>query len=375
LIAPGPAAIPGPGARTWPSLPTLLVWGRGNRRRAIGDWRLYMRVVVLDDFHHTYEDSPGVARLRERADVSIYTEPATSRDELVSRLDGVPVLIANRERTPFPADLFPHLPDLELICNTGGHLYHVDVPAATAAGVALQLAYATNPETTGRSTAELTLALMHAVMRRIPQTDRALRAGEWRMPLGEVLYGKTLGIVGLGRVGRHVARLATAYGMPLLAWGPTLTPTRAAASGAEYRELDDLLAEADVVSIHLALSDQSRNLFDEARLRRMRSTAYLVNTARGAIVDEAALVRVLREHAIAGAALDVYVQEPLPADHPLLSLETAVLTPHLGWPADLTYREFAEDCADQIVSYLDGDYARVLNPEALERRARQAQRD
>src|SRR5579883_1245492 len=311
-----------------------------------------MRVVVLDDFHRTYHDSAGIARLRQRADVTIYAEPAASRDELVDRLAGVPIVIANRERTHFPADLFPRLPDLELICNTGGHLYHVDVPAATAAGVALQLAYATNPETTGRSTAELTLALMQAVMRRIPQTDRALRAGEWRMPLGEVLYGKTLGIVGLGRVGRHVARLATAYGMRLLAWGPTLTPTRAAESGAEYRALDALLAEADVVSIHLALSDQSRGLFDEARLRRMRPAAYLVNTARG-----------------------VFVQEPLPPDHPLLALETVVLTPHLGWPADLTYREFATDCADQIISYLDGDYARVLNPEALARRPRQARRD
>src|SRR5579883_574217 len=162
-----------------------------------------MRVVVLDDFHRTYHDSAGIARLRQRADVTIYAEPAASRDELVDRLAGVPIVIANRERTHFPADLFPRLPDLELICNTGGHLYHVDVPAATAAGVALQLAYAANPETTGRSTAELTLALMQAVMRRIPQTDRALRAGEWRMPLGEVLYGKTLGIVGLGRVARH----------------------------------------------------------------------------------------------------------------------------------------------------------------------------
>src|SRR5919199_273174 len=211
-----------------------------------------MRVVVLDDFHRTYEDSAGVARLREHADVTIYPEAAGSREELVARLRGVPILIANRERTHFPADLFPLLPDLELICNTGGHLYHVDVPAATAAGVALQLAYATNPETTGRSTAELTLALMHAVMRRIPQTDRALRAGEWRMAFGGGGRGNKAGIVGLGRVGRHVARLATAYGMPLIAWGPTLTPTRAAESGAEYRDLDTLVAEADLISIHLA---------------------------------------------------------------------------------------------------------------------------
>src|ERR687886_1664112 len=206
-----------------------------------------MRVVVLDDFHRTYEDSAGVARLREHADVTIYPEAAGSREELVARLRGVPILIANRERTHFPADLFPLLPDLELICDTGGHLYHVDVPAATAAGVALMLAYATNPETTGRSTAELTLALMQAIMRRIPQSDRAMREGRWLTPLGQVLYGKMLGIVGLGRVGRHVARLATAFGMRLIAWGPTLTPTRAAEARAEYRDLDALVGEADVV--------------------------------------------------------------------------------------------------------------------------------
>ncbi len=331
-----------------------------------------MRIAVLDDFHRVYESSAGVARLREHAEVTVYTEPAASRRALADRLRGVPIVIANRERTPFPADLFPLLPDLELVCNTGGHLYHVDIPAATEAGVALQLAYATNADTTGRSTAELTLALMQAVMRRIPQTDRALRRGEWSMPLGHVLYGKTLGIVGLGRVGRHVARLAGAFGMRLLAWGPTLTPERAAQAGAAYRDLDTLLAEADVVSIHLALSDQSRGLFDEARLRRLKPTAYLINTARGAIVDEGALVRVLREGAIAGAALDVFVQEPLPPDHPLTTLENVVLTPHLGWPADLTYREFADDAADKILAYLRGDYRAVLNPEALGRRPTRA---
>jgi phosphoglycerate dehydrogenase-like enzyme len=331
-----------------------------------------MRVAVLDDFHDTYEGSAGIAALREHVEVTVYKKPAGSREELAARLRGVPIVIANRERTQFPADVFPALTDLELICNTGGHLYHVDQPAATAAGVALMLAYATNPETTGRSTAEHTLALMQAAMRRIPQTYRALRAGEWTMPLGHVLYGKTLGIVGMGRVGRHVARLATAFGMPLIAWGPTLTPTRAAEAGAEYRELDALVAEADVVSIHLALSDQSRGLFDEARLRRMKPTAYLVNTARGAIVDEPALVRVLRDGAIAGAALDVFVQEPLPPDHPLTELDNVVITPHLGWPADLTYQEFAVDCAGQVVKYLRGDYSTVLNPDALARREQRA---
>ena len=334
-----------------------------------------MRIAVLDDFHHAYEGSAGVARLRERAEVTIYTEPAGSPDELAARLRGVPIVVANRERTRFSAELFARLPDLELLCNTGGHAYHVDVPAATAAGVALVLASGGSAETSGRSTAELTLALMLAALRQVPRCDRALRAGEWPLVQGRVLYGKTLGILGLGRVGRHVARLATAFGMRVLAWGPTLTPERAAADGAAYRELDQLLAEADVVSVHLALSDQSRGLLDEARLRHLRPTAYLVNTARGAIVDEAALVRVLSEGAIAGAALDVFAQEPLPAGHPLTHLDNVVLTPHLGWPADLTYKEFASDAADRILAYLAGDYRDVVNPEALDRRSRQARQD
>jgi phosphoglycerate dehydrogenase-like enzyme len=328
-----------------------------------------MRIAVLDDFQRVYETSAGVARLRERADVVIYTEPVRSREELAERLRGVPIIIANRERTAFPADVFAVLPDLELLCQTGGHAYHVDLPAATAAGVALITVPGGTPETSGRSTAELTLALMLALLRRLPQSDRAIRAGEWPLVLGRVLYGRTLGILGLGRVGSLVARLAIAFGMRVVAWGPTLTPERAAARGAEYRGLEVLLGEADVVSIHLTLSDKSRGLIDEARLRLMRPSAYLVNTARGAIVDEAALVRVLSEGAIAGAALDVYVQEPLPADHPLTRLDNVVLSPHLGWPADLTFAEFSAQAADRILAYLDGDRTHVLNPDALARRA------
>jgi phosphoglycerate dehydrogenase-like enzyme len=327
-----------------------------------------MRIVVLDDFHRTYEDSEGIARLREIADVTVYTEPAASRAELLERLRDVPIIIANRERTHFPADLIAALPRFELLCNTGGHAYHVDMDAATAAGVALVYAYSVDPATTGLSTAELTFGLMMAIMRRIPQCDRAIRAGEWPLILGHTLHGKTLGLIGLGRVGSQVARLASAFGMPVLAWSANLTPERAAAAGAEYRDLDALLADSDVVSVHLALSSRTRGLLDEARLRRMRPTAYLVNTSRGAIIDEAALARVLADGAIAGAALDVFVEEPLPAAHPFTRLDNVVLAAHLGWPTDLTYQTFAEDSNYQIRKYLAGDYGSVENPEALERR-------
>ncbi len=328
-----------------------------------------MRIVVLDDFHRTYDSSPAIARLRKIADVTIYTDAPKSREELLSRLRDVPIVIANRERTRFSADLIRDLPALELLCNTGGHAYHVDLPAATEAGIALVLAYSTDPATVGLSTAELTIALTMAVMRHIPQSDRGIRAGQWPMPLGFCMYGKTLGLLGLGRVGSQVARIAKAFHMRLLAWSEHMTPERAAAAGAEYRPLDDLLAESDIVSVHISLSDRTRGLLNETRLRKMPRNAYLVNTSRGAIVDEAALARLLEEKAIAGAALDVFVQEPLPQGHSFTKLDNLVMTSHLGWPVDLTYDTFAEDCERQITQYLAGDYSGVENPESLKKRA------
>ena len=319
-----------------------------------------MRVAVLDDYHRALVDDPSIARLRQRVDVDVFTErlpsPAAAR--------GYQALIALRERTRFDAAFFEAVPGLELIAQTGGHAYHIDLAAATRAGVIVALA----PSRSATSTAELTIALMLAAFRRIPQADRAIRRGEWPLVLGRTLRGKRLGILGLGRVGQEVARLAQAFGMEVLAWGPTLTAERAARHGVTLLPLDDVLRQADIVSVHLALSDQSRGLLNEARLRLMRSQALLVNTARGAIVDETALARLLAEGQLWGAALDVFVHEPLPADSPLNRLENVVLTSHLGWPADATYREFAERAVEVIEAYLDGRLERALNPEALQHR-------
>jgi phosphoglycerate dehydrogenase-like enzyme len=220
----------------------------------------------------------------------------------------------------------------------------------------------------GNSTTEMAFGLMIAVMRRIPQSDQAMRRGEWPLVLGYVLKGKTLGILGLGKIGTEVAAIARAFGMKVIAWGPTLTPERAHRSQATYVPLDQLMREADVVSVHLKLSEQSKNLLNEARLRSMKRSAYLVNTARGAIVDEQALVKILQENAIAGAALDVYVQEPLPPNHPLLSLDNVVLAPHLGWPTDSGFEGFADNAVANILDYMEGKLTRALNPEALQNR-------
>jgi len=254
------------------------------------------------------------------------------------------------------------LPDLEIIAQTGNHAYHIDIEAATEAGILVAMAPG------GIGVTELTIGLMIAVMRRIPQSDRSMREGKWPLVLGQVLRGKTLGILGMGKVGAEVARLAQAFGMKVIAWGPTLTQERAAKAGATYMSLEEVLKAADVVSVHLKLSDQSKGLLNETRLRLMKKSAYLVNTARGAIVDESALVKLLQENGIAGAALDVFSEEPLPPNHPLLQLDNAVLTPHLGWPTDAGFEGFAEHAVENILSYMDGKPMRAVNPEALERR-------
>jgi phosphoglycerate dehydrogenase-like enzyme len=326
-----------------------------------------MKVAVLDDYHRVFDADPSIERLRRRVPVDVFTEKLSSAD----RVRDYPILIALRERTRFDAAWFGRLPALELIAQTGNHAYHVDLAAATRAGVLIGMASREmqSMATVGRSTIELTFGLMLSVLRRIPQTDQAMRRGEWPSLAGRTLSGKTLGILGLGRLGRGVAELAQAFGMQVIAWGPTLTAERAARSGAAFMALDELLQAADVVSVQLKLSPESRGLLDERRLRLMRSDAVLINTARGAIVDEAALARVLAEGRIAGAGLDVFSEEPLAAESPLRRLDNVVLTSHLGWPTDLTYRTMAESMVAIIEAYLDGTFEHALNPEAVKHRS------
>ena len=321
-----------------------------------------MKVTVLDDYQRAFENTGALKRLRQKAEVAIFTEKLSPDAAITEALKGSQAIIPVRERTKFTASLLRALPDLEYISQTGNHVYHVDMEAATKQGIVVSLAPG------GNSTTELVFGLMLAIMRRIPQCDRAMRGGEWPLVLGYVLKDKTLGILGLGRIGTEVAAIARAFGMKVIAWGPTLTAERAAQSAASYLPLEEVLQRADVVSVHLALSDQSKDLLDETRLRLMKKSAYLINTARGAIVDETALVKVLKENAIAGAALDVFVEEPLPKDHPLLELDNVVLAPHLGWPTDLSFEHFADNAVTNILDYMDGKLTRALNPEALEHR-------
>jgi phosphoglycerate dehydrogenase-like enzyme len=323
------------------------------------------RLLVLDDYEGRVAGSPGLARLRELAEVTVLDRPLDDGD--LDDLANVAVLLAIRERTRLDDAFFQRLPGLELILQTGGHGYHLDEPAATRRGIVVALSRGARMPLA--AVPELTFGLMIAVVRRIHPLASEMEQGAWPQAVGRTLAGKTLGILGLGRHGRQVARIAEAFGMLVLVWDrdrdreyPEDEP------GAERLPLDDLLERSDVVSVHLRLSPESEGLLDRGRLARMRPGAVLINTARGAIVDEGALVDALNGGRLGGAGLDVFATEPLPPDHPLRSVPGVVLTPHIGWKVDEVFQEWSEIAADQLEAWLDGRLApdQVLSPAAAE---------
>jgi phosphoglycerate dehydrogenase-like enzyme len=323
------------------------------------------RLLVLDDHEGRIAGAPAMARLRELAEVSVLDRPLGDGDR--ATLADARVLLAIRERTRLDSTLLERLPNLELVLQTGGHAYHVDQEAATGRGIVVALSR--RARMASASVPELTFGLMLAVLRRIHPLAGELAAGEWPAAMGGTLAGRTLGILGLGRHGRPVARIAAAFGMLVLAWDRE--PGRAHADDEPVRQrlpLEDLLARSDVVSVHLKLSPESTGLLNAERLARLRPGAILVNTARGAIVDEPALVEALRSGRLAGAGLDVFTTEPLPADHPLRCAPNVVLTPHIGWKVDEVFTEWAEIAAEQLAAWLDGRLpaAEVLDPAAAD---------
>ena len=294
------------------------------------------------------------------------------RDELLRRVagcDGVLTLLTDRVDDEF---LDMAGPQLKVVSNYAVGFDNVDVAACARRRIPV----GNTPGVLTETTADLAFALLMAAARRLPEGDRYVRDGNWRtwgplLLLGPDVHGATIGIVGFGRIGSRIGAFGGFLGMRVLAWGPTLTAERAAAGGAAYVPLETLLAESDVVSLHTRLSDQTRGLITAPRLALMKPTAYLINTARGPIVDEAALVAALRERRIAGAALDVFDEEPLPAGHPLAALDNVVLTPHLGFVTHEAYDVFFRGAVDNILRWLDGGLPeRTLNPEArpLEKR-------
>jgi len=313
-----------------------------------------MRVVALDDYQHV---ALGLLDLPARVDAVAMPAHIDDEDELVSALEGAGVVVAMRERTRLPGSVLSRLPNLRLLVTTGMGNAVIDLAAATEAGICVcGTSGALTP------TSELTWGLIFALLRHIPTEDARIRAGGWQSTVGVGVAGKTLGLLGAGRLGKVVAEAAHAFRMPVIAWSQNLTAERSAAVGAELVTKEELFTRADVVSIHLVLGDRTRRLVGEPELRAMKPTAFLINTSRGPIVDEAALLRALQEGWIAGAGLDVFDTEPLPVDHPLRSAPRTVLTPHLGYVTDDCYRVFYRDISEDIAAFAAGSPVRVLNP-------------
>ncbi len=312
-----------------------------------------MRIAVLDDYQRVAHRLADWSRLGGH-ELTFFHEPL---DDPGQQLQPFEIVCAMRERTAFPAELFDRLPHLRLLVTTGRRNAAIDTGAAAAHGVTV-----CGTDVPGASTAELTWGLILALVRHIPTEDRGMRAGGWQTTVGLDLAGRTLGIVGLGRLGAVVARYGAAFGMRLIAWSENLTAERAAACEAELVTKDELLSAADVVTIHLILSRRTRGLIGERELGLMKRTAFLVNTSRGPIVDEAALVAALEAGAIAGAGIDVYDREPLPRDHPLRRSPNTVLTPHIGYVTEDTYRLFYEQTVEDVEAYVAGAPVRVVEP-------------
>jgi phosphoglycerate dehydrogenase-like enzyme len=309
------------------------------------------RIAVLDDYQHVAQRFADWSRLREH-EVTFFHEPL---GDPAQALQGFEVVCAMRERTAFPAELFDRLPGLRLLVTTGMRNASVDMDAAVAHGVTV-----CGTQVPSTPTAELTWGLILALARRIPVEDTGMRAGAWQTTVGVDLTGKTLGIVGLGRLGSIVARYGAAFGMRLVAWSQNLTAERAAECGAELVTKEALFSGADVVTIHLVLSRRTRGLVGARELGLMKPTAFLVNTSRGPIVDEVALREALGTGTIAGAGIDVYDREPLPADHPLRRAPNTVLTPHLGYVTENAYRVFYGQTVEDVEAFLAGNPVRVI---------------
>jgi phosphoglycerate dehydrogenase-like enzyme len=315
-----------------------------------------LRVAILDDYQGAALALADWRSLHPQATIEAFADHLDDLDAVARRLHAFECVVAMRERTPFPRALFAKLPNLRLLVTAGMRNAAIDLTAATERKVQVS-----GTDMLPYPTAELTWGLILALFRHIPQEDRATRAGHWQTTLGIGLKGKTLGLLGLGRLGSQVARVGQAFGMEVIAWSQNLTAERAAEAGAALVAKEELFARADVVSIHLVLSPRSRGLVGAAELGRMKRTAFLVNTSRGPIVDEAALLASLEEQRIAGAGLDVFEPEPLPREHPLLRLDNVVITPHLGYVTEEGYRLAYGHAVEDIRAFLEGKVLRPLN--------------
>ena len=324
------------------------------------------KIAVLDDWQGIARQSADWSALQARADVTFFADAFADEADAAAKLADFDILLAMRERTHFTGSLLKRLPKLKLLGTTSGRTLSLDMATATAQGIVV---CNTGSGPGSAATAELALALMLAAFRGLPTGDANLRAGRFQqgVPVGRAVEGKTLGVLGLGKIGARLARYGRALGMEVLAWSQNLTAEKAAAEGATLVSKDDLLARSDAITIHLVLSDRTRGLIGAPEIARMKPRAVLVNTSRGPLVDEAALLAALHAGRIV-AGLDVYDQEPLPPDHPLRRAPNTVLTPHLGYGVAEVWSQFYPESIENALAFLDGKPVRVMNPEALGKR-------
>jgi phosphoglycerate dehydrogenase-like enzyme len=320
------------------------------------------QVAVLDDYQGVALQMADWRGLPAECRVQVFRDHLSDLPALVERLQHFEIITCMRERTPFPRQLLERLPRLRLLVTTGMRNAAIDLEAATALGI---LVCGTDGGPLAPP-AELAWGLILALVRHIPREDAAVRQGQWGVALGMSLEQKVLGVLGLGKLGISTARVGLAFGMTVIAWSQNLTADRAAQHGATLVTKDELFRQADILTIHVQLSDRTRGLVGSRELQLMKPTAYLINTARGPIVDEAALVQALQARSIAGAGLDVFDAEPLPPDHPLKSLDNTILVPHIGYVTTEQYQVRYRHTVENVAAYLQGKPLRVLNPTVLQ---------
>jgi len=315
-----------------------------------------VRAAILDDYQNVAMGFTDWSPIAKDVEIKVFNKPFGSQDEAIKALQGFAVVVGMRERTPFPRKVVEALPDLKLLITTGARNNSFDIKACAERGVTVCGTGAAGSPTTG-----IAFGLMLELTRRIGFENARLKAGApWQTTIGRDLEGLTLGILGLGKLGQRSAAVGKAFGMKTITWSQNLTEEKAKAAGADYVSKDDLFRNADFVTIHLVLSDRSRDLVGAKELGLMKKSAYLINTSRGPIVDEKALIAVLQSKSIAGAGLDVFDIEPLPLDHPFRKMDNVVITPHLGYVSEQNYRKYFPDIVEDIRAWLDGKPVRVI---------------
>ncbi|HEY2348078.1 MAG TPA: D-2-hydroxyacid dehydrogenase family protein [Puia sp.] len=306
-----------------------------------------LKVAILDDYQGASSGFADWSTISNRAELTIFDQHESDETRLIQRLLPFEILCVMRERTPLTRKILSQLPNCKLIVSTGARNASIDLFAAEEFGITVK-----NTGYLASGAPELTWGLLLAIARHIPLESQNIRSGKWQTTIGTDLKGKTIGIIGLGRIGSRIARYAQAFEMRILAWSPNLTIEKATGAGAIPVSKDELFKESDFITIHMVLSERSRELIRLHELQLMKSSAYLINTSRGPLIREADLIEVLREKKIKGAALDVYDTEPLAADHPFRTLDNVLATPHIGFVTEDTYRIFYQDTVRAIESWL-----------------------